>query len=105
MVNTYTIYKIEEILRDIIQNLGGPNDWALPYWDYFGIGSEYLIPPAFISKTLPDNTLNPLYVNARYGINGNGIISIPLSRISKKCQQDSSFINQYGGGKTGFVPI
>jgi tyrosinase len=97
------LYKIEEILRDIIQNLGGPNDWALPYWDYFGIGSEYLIPPAFISKTLPDNTLNPLYVNARYGINGNGIISIPLSRISKKCQQDSSFINQYGGGKTGFV--
>jgi len=102
------LYAIENILRQIIQNLGGPGDWTLPYWNYFGQGNEYQIPPAFTQQNFPDGTPNPLYVIARYGPNNNGNIFIPLTSwgINQKCQQNKVYTgvqpNFYGGDITGF---
>ena len=28
------LFYFEQMLRQIIQKLGGPSDWALPYWNY-----------------------------------------------------------------------
>lgn len=101
------LYAIENVLRVIIQGMGGPQDWALPYWNYFGPDDQYKIPPAFTSQTMPDGTANPLYVTARYGPNGDGNIFIPTSPwgINEKCQQDTVYTGDagyYGGGETGF---
>src|SRR5882724_6826771 len=70
---------LEAQLRKDIVGLGGPATWALPYWNYFGgtNGSQYQMPPAFAAKKLPDNNPNPLFVNMRYGPDGNGNIYLP----------------------------
>ena len=101
------LYALENILRGIIQSLGGPGDWALPYWNYFGANNGYQMPPAFSQQTLPDgSTQNSLFVTARYGPNGNGNIFIQIPPVSQKCQQDTVYTgdapNYYGGGETGF---
>src|SRR5256714_6115338 len=72
---------VEGQLRQDIVSLGGPATWALPYWNYFGgtNGSQYQMPPAFAAKKLPDNTPNPLFVNMRYGPDGNGNIYLPTA--------------------------
>lgn len=99
---------IENVLRTIIKGLGGPSDWALPYWNYFGEGDDYKIPPAFTQQALTDDSANPLYVTARYGPNGDGNIFIPIPPVSQACQKDTSFYagvqpNYYGGNATGFA--
>lgn len=67
---------LEAQLRADIISLGGPEDWALPYWDYFGTsGKQYEMPPAFAQKTL-DGEPNPLYVAMRYGPEGEGVIYV-----------------------------
>jgi tyrosinase len=97
------LYALENILRGIIIGLDGPDSWALPYWNYLKQGTnQYQLPPAFAALTLPDNSPNPLYVNARYGPNGNGNIYVPIPPVSQRCQQATTYTNQYGGGKTGF---
>lgn len=103
------LYGVENILREIIVSLDGPDDWALPYWNYFGPGDEYKIPPAFTDQTLPDGTTpNPLFVTARYGPNNDGNIFIPLSSwgITEDCQKNPDYTgdqpNHYGGDVTGF---
>ena len=70
---------LEEQLRQDIVSLGGPANWALPYWNYFGgaNGSQYQMPAAFAAKTLPDGSPNPLYVAMRYGPDANADIYIP----------------------------
>ncbi|MCE7066667.1 tyrosinase family protein [Dyadobacter sp. CY326] len=106
------LYAIENILREIIQSLGGPGDWTLPYWNYFGPDNQYKIPPAFTVQNLPDGDLNPLLVAARYGPNNDGNIFVPLSSwgITQECQKDYDFVGgnsngnsgDYGGAETGF---
>jgi tyrosinase len=70
---------LEAQLRQDIVSFGGPADWALPYWDYFGGTNEnqYPMPPAFAARTLPDGSTNPLYVAMRYGPDGNANIYVP----------------------------
>lgn len=70
---------LETQLRKDIVSLGGPATWALPYWNYFGgkDGGQYVMPPAFGEKILPDGSANPLYVAMRYGPDLDGNIYIP----------------------------
>jgi tyrosinase len=72
---------LEAQLRQDIISLGGPANWALPYWNYFGGngGSQYEMPPAFAAQTLPDGSTNPLYVAMRYGPNADGNIFVPCA--------------------------
>jgi len=58
---------LEAQIRSEVVKLGGPETWALPYWNYFGPDPEYNIPPAFTLPTLPDGSVNPLLPTARYG--------------------------------------
>ncbi|WP_114939109.1 tyrosinase family protein [Mucilaginibacter endophyticus] len=101
---------IEAQIRAIVIGLGGPNDWSLPYWNYFGPGNQYKIPPAFTQLTLPDGSPNPLFVKARYGPRNNGDIYIPLPPVSQDCQRNTIYTGSnavtpnpgYGGPSTGF---
>jgi hypothetical protein len=63
---------LEAQVRHVVVALGGPKSWALPYWDYLASKQESAIPPAFTEAHLPDGTANPLFVNARFGLDGRG---------------------------------
>ena len=56
-------------MLDTIKSLGGPADWALPYWNYSKTKDPNAtkVPDAFLAKTLPDGSNNALFVKARYG--------------------------------------
>lgn len=99
---------LENILRDIIINdLNGPKDWALPYWNYLKEGQND-IPKAFMQPYLPDNkTPNPLYIPERYGPNGDGNVFVEVTgryAINDSCQTISTFTggSNYGGPETHF---
>jgi tyrosinase len=72
---------IEAQLRQDIVSVGGPASWALPYWNYFGgaKGAQYVMPPAFAKKTLPDGSANALYVTMRYGPDADSKTYIPTA--------------------------
>jgi tyrosinase len=61
------LHTFEDIVLDTIKSLGGPADWALPYWNYSKDANAVKVPDAFLAKTLNDGSPNPLYVKFRYG--------------------------------------
>lgn len=101
---------IEVLLRRIIvDQLDGPTDWSLPYWNYLNQSSsyeEYKIPPAFNEHKLPDGSANPLYVEERHGPDADGNIYIVVGngprQMNDKCQWKMIYTPTYGGAKTGF---
>jgi tyrosinase len=66
------IYFYEVIIRAQVAALGGPEDWALPYWNYSfykpdndpnGPWPRSALPWIFCQPTLRDDTPNPLYLD------------------------------------------
>jgi len=53
----------EQIVRATVVSLGGPADWALPYWNYSDASNPKArsLPPAFRQSTLPGGSPNPLF--------------------------------------------
>ncbi|HET9210446.1 MAG TPA: tyrosinase family protein [Thermoanaerobaculia bacterium] len=100
---------LEAQLRADIISLGGPSDWALPYWDYFETGQD-AIPPAFTQETLPDGNPNPLFVTARYGPNNDGNIFVPMPPVNQNSMSNTLYTGSnaatkppgFGGPQTGF---
>jgi hypothetical protein len=58
------VYFFERIVRKAVVDVGGPSDWALPYWNYDRGAPANQLPPAFRTPTLPDGTSNPLFLAA-----------------------------------------
>lgn len=57
------LFCFENILRQIVQSMGGPADFALPYWNYEGGGDRASLPHAFRRQFLDDRaTPNPLFL-------------------------------------------
>lgn len=83
---------LEAQIRAEVISLGGPESWALPYWNYFGPGDEFNMPPAFAQKTLPDGSPNALFVTARYGPDGDGNIYIPTAAAIQQHPNDPNFV-------------
>ncbi|TDR81935.1 tyrosinase family protein [Paludibacterium purpuratum] len=93
---------LEAIVRAEVVKLGGPADWALPYWNYFKPG-ENLLPPAFGSTSWPDGKDdNPLYVPQRYGPNNDGKVFVPLNQVNEQALGDAHFSGNANGGGPGF---
>lgn len=93
----------EEIVRAAIVKRGGPSDWALPYWNYFNPGQADL-PAAFASNTWPDGGTNPLFVDQRYGPNGDGNVSVLTGAggATLESMADTVFTGTFSGGTPGF---
>src|SRR5262245_54596921 len=59
------VLHFERIVAKHIEDLGGPTDWALPYWNYTTSDPRTLsLPPRFRNPARPDGTPNNLYVPA-----------------------------------------
>jgi tyrosinase len=66
------LHYFESVVRRTIIALGGPGDWALPYWDYSDPQRPDVrkLPPAFREPRMPsgdplDPPVNPLFVSER----------------------------------------
>jgi tyrosinase len=65
------IYWYEVIIRSFVAELGGPDAWALPYWNYSyydasdpdGPWPRAKLPDVFTKPMLPDGTGNPLFID------------------------------------------
>lgn len=92
----------EAAVRAAVVSLGGPKDWALPYWNYFK-PRQNALPPAFASPDWPDGTGdNPLFVPQRYGPNNDGDVHIPLNEVNLDAMRDPDFTGVASGGDPGF---
>ena len=93
---------LEANVRAEVERLNGPDDWALPYWNYFK-PDESALPPAFASPHWPDGTGdNPLYVEQRYGPGGDGDVFVPIEQVSLRALDEPDFTGVSGGGSPGF---
>lgn len=101
---------LEIQIRAIVIELNGPDDWALPYWNYFGGEKENKIPPAFTRPFLDRDTPNPLFVTERHGPDNDGNIYIKLfkdgkPRVTQNCELKTIYTgnqNCFGGPETDF---
>jgi tyrosinase len=97
----------EKIVAAAIAKLGGPNDWALPYWNYNDAQNpnRLKLPPAFGSTAWPDGGTNPLFVAARYGRTGHSGKPIELDPDSVELETaltQARFVGAAKGGSPGF---
>lgn len=96
------VLAFEANVRAAVVQLGGPADWALPYWNYFK-PNEAALPSAFASPDWPDGTGdNPLYLPARYGPDGDGKVYVPLDQVNLQAMAMNEFTGTAGGGSPGF---
>jgi tyrosinase len=92
----------EEIVAAKIVQLGGPADWALPYWDYSASnGNARKLPPAFAASSSPFSAQNPLFDATR-------ILGTPQEPeifpgdVALSALNDTSFTPNGQGGSSGF---
>jgi tyrosinase len=93
----------EAIVRAAIVTLGGPADWALPYWNYNDAANPKAgtLPLALTAQKMPDGSPNPLFVARRYGA-GDGTIDLQPDDIRLTALTASNFTGIGSGGSTGF---
>jgi tyrosinase len=93
---------IEATVRDAVVAQGGPEDWALPYWNYFA-PDDFRLPPAFATPDWPDGTGdNPLFVPQRWGPNDDGNVYVPLDQVNMDALTVPEFTGVASGGDPGF---
>ena len=107
------LHHFEKIVRATVVGLGGPEDWALPYWDYSDPARPQtrMLPPAFRAETTPESDPNPLFVQQRgHPMNVDGTldpenVAFDLTfseEVFTDRGQDS--ISGFGGPATGRNP-
>jgi tyrosinase len=96
------VLALEANIRAEVVALNGPDDWALPYWNYFA-PNEAALPPAFAGPDWPDGVGdNPLFVEQRYGPNGDGDVFVPTNLVDLNALGDPEFTGVSSGGSPGF---
>lgn len=96
------LYYFERIVREVVKENGGPEDWALPYWNY-GLGGDHAsLPDAFRNPTNADGSPNPLYVEERApGMNGDARLpETAISDAAAMARPDFIGVAEFGGGVT-----
>jgi tyrosinase len=100
----------EDIVAQAVVDLGGPDDWALPYWNYLDSTNPTArdLPDAFVDATLPDGSPNPLSSPPRSGITALGPqpwvprdITLAAMRVARYTSAQGAV--GFGGGITAFL--
>lgn len=102
------LYYFEQIVAATVVKLGGPEDWALPYWNYSKADEDSRkIPAAFIAETTPDGTPNPLLVERDAGNDGSRVGTPDDTNVD--CLDETEYTGApfplgagFGGDKTKF---
>lgn len=91
----------ERICLGHIVRLGGPSDWALPYWNYSRAPATVrMLPPAFRPQSVGGKP-NPLFVAGRTG-GTSGNVGLDPVEVSVDCLKRANFVGTSSGGSPGF---
>ncbi len=95
---------LEAVVAGAVAGLGGPADWALPYWDYSQDTSKQpnarLLPTAFRDAKLAGGGRNALWATrARVS---NGDFSLTDDVVTLDALKSAIFAGGVGGGSPGF---
>lgn len=93
----------ERILRAAIVAEGGPEDWALPYWNYSNSPEQALLPTPFRQPTLDDGSPNPLFVAQRNPLANAGEPFLDTRDVSLGALQVPEFYVPVGETGTSFA--
>lgn len=102
------LHSFEAIIANTVEQLGGPDDWALPYWNYFDDNDPNArdLPDAFQLPTLPDGSPNPLSSPPRGGTVAGPTIDVPddidLDAMGVRRFTSAPQALGFGGGQTVF---
>jgi tyrosinase len=97
------LHHFEKIVADQVALLGGPRDWALPYWDWKGPEGVGRIPTALRDPKV--GGLASLFVKEREPDANNGAVfadSVAEVDINFNCLKPSVFM---GNGRFGGPPV
>lgn len=90
----------EATIAKAIVELGGPEDWALPYWNYSASDEARIMPRDFYEPDRPDGSPNPLWLP--WGRPSNGDVEFFDSDVSLDCLTHGVFAGSNNGGDPGF---
>jgi len=94
------ITAFEAMVAEAVESLGGPADWALPYWDYsedLSINPEARrMPPAFRDRTLPNGDQNFLW-SRRFQVTG-GDFGLSDFDVDLGALDEAEFTPAFGPG-------
>ena len=104
------LHHFEQMVLGHVRALGGPPDWALPYWDYGASPADAALPPAFRAANLTDGSANPLRIvgtDRHPNANTGGSFASPAETTAAAALAESLFFatfpaTSFGGGQTGF---
>jgi tyrosinase len=92
----------ERMIISAITPLGGPSDWALPYWNYSDGPDSRKLPQAFVDMQMPDHSPNPLRVTARAQGNNGDEVGDDTDVELEDCLTQQLFEAASAGGSPGF---
>ena len=101
------LHYFEQIVRQTVSSLGGPDDWALPYWNYSDPHrpNARRLSPAFREPRMPSGKSNPLFVSERSqsdpDINGGEAVDLEDVDIGA-AMAEKFFTGPTVGGIAGF---
>jgi tyrosinase len=95
------LLRIEEIIRQVISEAEGPEDWAMPYWNY-GLGNQNATLPLAFRQPEVEGQPNYLYVEERAEGMNSGEGEIPPEMASAvEALERPNFVGaaEFGGGE------
>lgn len=99
------LWHFEKTVRARVSALGGPSDWALPYWDYSSATNPLArtLPPAFREPEMPNGRRNPLFITERAPEVNQGTAllksDVSVSDAIKVHEFTSTTAAGFGGGR------
>jgi tyrosinase len=104
----------EAVVAATVEELGGPDDWALPYWDYsedLAVNpNARLMPPAFRDRLLPGGGgANALWSRRAASTGGNfnldnTVVTLAALNLKEFTNPSIGSPSGFGGPPTGFNP-
>ena len=103
------LHHFEQIVASFVEQLGGPANWGLPYWNYNGNQDSRFIPPTFRQETFADGEENHLFVEARRATANDGTVAASDDEVGLEALLFARFstsnvtnIAGFGGRDGGF---
>jgi tyrosinase len=105
------LHYFERVVRQAVVSLRGPDDWALPYWDYSDPERPDVrrLPPAFRQQRMPSGDPNPLFIEERErrmkagGELTEGAVDISAALSEVDFTGPLGGVAGFGGPVTGFM--
>ncbi|HVY13613.1 MAG TPA: tyrosinase family protein [Rhodopila sp.] len=92
----------EEVIAATVVSLGGPDGWALPYWNYSDATDSQarFLPKPFLDKNDQHGGINPLWVDGRNVANGQ--VELDVNTVNLDVLTETDYEGSAASGDPGF---